>query len=275
MKTNIIISFIFVYVFLFASQINACVGARPLGMGGAFVAVADDINSVYWNPAGLANIKNKVLTLTLDTDKYDDGTWKYSYPYFFAAGIGNDKNCWAISYIKVSEDVENPYRGKALLYAAYGQRMDDKLSLGFEAGVRDVNDPSFDLSVTPEAYVTHIPIFYALGMLYKFNDYIDLGLLIQAPINFRPGIAFKLTDRLILSYDIYDAFNTMGLLMNMWGIEYRVLDYLSLRVGRYDVYYTLGFGVNYDYLSLDWFSWQEEENTNQMWHHGVALTVNF
>ena len=67
----------------------------------------------------------------------------------------------------------------------------------------------------------------------------------------------------------------MGLLMNMWGIEYRLLDYLSLRVGRYDVYYTLGFGVNYDYLSLDWFSWQEKENTNQMWHHGVALTINF
>lgn len=30
------------------------VGARALGMGGAFVAVADDASATYWNPAGLA-----------------------------------------------------------------------------------------------------------------------------------------------------------------------------------------------------------------------------
>src|SRR5213083_1097212 len=29
------------------------VGARALGMGGAFVAVADDATAPYWNPAGL------------------------------------------------------------------------------------------------------------------------------------------------------------------------------------------------------------------------------
>jgi hypothetical protein len=29
---------------------------RPLGMGGAFVAVADDVNAIMYNPAGLAFI---------------------------------------------------------------------------------------------------------------------------------------------------------------------------------------------------------------------------
>ena len=32
-------------------------GARPMGMGGAFVAVADDINSIFWNPAGISQIQ--------------------------------------------------------------------------------------------------------------------------------------------------------------------------------------------------------------------------
>ena len=31
------------------------VGSRALGMGGAFIAVADDPSSVFWNPAGLAS----------------------------------------------------------------------------------------------------------------------------------------------------------------------------------------------------------------------------
>lgn len=34
-------------------------GARALGMGGAFVAVADDPSAMFWNPAGLANIRQR------------------------------------------------------------------------------------------------------------------------------------------------------------------------------------------------------------------------
>jgi hypothetical protein len=36
------------------AQVFESVGTRALGMGGAFVAVADDVTAVYWNPAGLA-----------------------------------------------------------------------------------------------------------------------------------------------------------------------------------------------------------------------------
>lgn len=43
---------------------EAVVGARPLGMGGAFVAVADDANGLLWNPAGLAEVARPELTGT-------------------------------------------------------------------------------------------------------------------------------------------------------------------------------------------------------------------
>ena len=33
------------------------VGARALGMGGAFAGLADDASAAYWNPAGLAYLK--------------------------------------------------------------------------------------------------------------------------------------------------------------------------------------------------------------------------
>ena len=33
------------------------VGARANGMAGAYGAMADDLSSIYWNPAGLADVK--------------------------------------------------------------------------------------------------------------------------------------------------------------------------------------------------------------------------
>ena len=33
------------------------VGARALGMGSAFTAMADDATSAFWNPAGLARLQ--------------------------------------------------------------------------------------------------------------------------------------------------------------------------------------------------------------------------
>jgi hypothetical protein len=39
------------------------VGGKALGMGGAFVGVADDASAGYWNPAGLFQVKGKELLL--------------------------------------------------------------------------------------------------------------------------------------------------------------------------------------------------------------------
>jgi hypothetical protein len=40
------------------------VGSRAVGMGGAFVAVADDITSLYWNPGGLGRLnRNEAILL--------------------------------------------------------------------------------------------------------------------------------------------------------------------------------------------------------------------
>jgi hypothetical protein len=73
---NKIILFLTVFLFSFTS-INAQtvfakyagefmalgVGGRPLGMGGAFTGIANDVTSGYYNPAGLANINYPQLSL--------------------------------------------------------------------------------------------------------------------------------------------------------------------------------------------------------------------
>lgn len=57
------------------------VGGRALALGGAFAAIANDVNSIYWNPAGLSRINYPQMSL-MHTEQFG-GLVNYDY-----AGIG-------------------------------------------------------------------------------------------------------------------------------------------------------------------------------------------
>ncbi|HUU29563.1 MAG TPA: PorV/PorQ family protein [archaeon] len=63
------------------------VGARGIAMGSAYSAVADDISSIWWNPAGLGFLQNRELMLTV-VDYSLDITYSYGA---FASPIGDGK----------------------------------------------------------------------------------------------------------------------------------------------------------------------------------------
>jgi hypothetical protein len=48
------------------SDLGMGVGARAIGMGGAFVAIADDPSATFWNPAGLTDLKGSQFFLSAD-----------------------------------------------------------------------------------------------------------------------------------------------------------------------------------------------------------------
>ena len=50
------------------------VGARAMSMGGAFVGVADDYSAIYWNPAGLGQIRRMELNLGFSHNRLENNT---------------------------------------------------------------------------------------------------------------------------------------------------------------------------------------------------------
>lgn len=97
MLKRVLISFLIIA--LAAESAFALFGTRPMGMGGAFTAVADDANAPYWNPAGLA--LNPEVSLTGSTMTNNRNTWvgdnvanlKMCYetdlnPFVWIAGVG-------------------------------------------------------------------------------------------------------------------------------------------------------------------------------------------
>jgi hypothetical protein len=65
------------------------VGARAMGMGGAYVAVADDSTATYWNPAGLPGIAN-IEVSAVQQGRQDRalalGTNEVGSEYFYMSG---------------------------------------------------------------------------------------------------------------------------------------------------------------------------------------------
>lgn len=79
------------------------VGARALGMGGAFAAVANDASAVYWNPAGLIQVPQREIAIMHSERfagivKYD---WlSYVHPHQDEARFGT----FGISLIRLGVD---------------------------------------------------------------------------------------------------------------------------------------------------------------------------
>jgi hypothetical protein len=116
-------------------------GARPLGMGGAFVSTVGDINAIYWNPAGISRIYGGEVT-------FNHANWIAETNYDFAAfafdiaGLGTLGA--SVVRFAVPEDEVRTYRfpegdgrrfdaGALAVGLSYARNLTDKFSVGVTA----------------------------------------------------------------------------------------------------------------------------------------------
>jgi opacity protein-like surface antigen len=114
-------------------------GSRALGMGSAFVAVADDQSAMYWNPAGIAGLQGNGII-------FDHTQWiaGLQYNYLGATISIGDYGVVGLNYTSsnISDmdvtTVDNPNGTgetfgvtNAAFGISYGLKLTDKFSIGF------------------------------------------------------------------------------------------------------------------------------------------------
>ena len=198
------------------SVLSIPVGARAIGMGEAYTAMADDVSSLYWNPAGLA-----LLNQSQASFMYNQWLQDLTYSNLAVAtplengGLGASLSYLSYGKIQGYDDSGNPngninaYNGVATLGGAW---LGDIWSLG--ANLKGVQGSLADVKATGFAGDLGATLMYPkevmggtirmgatlrnLGTGLKYIDQID-----PFPRELRVGIAaLEMVDRkLNLSFD--------------------------------------------------------------------------
>ncbi len=275
-----------------AAFLKIGVGARAVGMAGAYTALSDDAYAVYWNPAGLAQPVGKSLVFT--HNEYFEGLNQEYFGFtlpgekigFLRRSILENGNLGlGLNYFYTPKDLErrsglneasvaiSPVEGKFSAYdlafsAAYGFNYSRDLRLG---GAVKLIRQSIDTESGNTAALD-------LGALYDFpwlDRQFTAGFSVQnlgpgvkfnskrfdLPLIFRAGLSHRMYEKgLLVSLDLakpVDNYPSIAL-----GLEHPLSNKLALRAGyRYRQHgnelgtlsgLAAGLGFAYEQFSFDY-----------------------
>lgn len=172
-------------------------GARPNGMGEAFVAVADDATAGWWNAGGLAFMKTRNLAF-MHSKLVPDLVSDVYYEYLGYSSPAGDIGVWSASiiYLTYGESIATDAQGTQLgffdswegaLSASFAMPLGDNLGAGISmkfirVDYAPANFTQDNVDGTGTSFAAD------LGMLYKFQPQrLNLGLSLT---NMGPNIAF-------------------------------------------------------------------------------------
>lgn len=191
-------------------------GTRPLGMGGAFVAVVDDANSIFWNPAGLAQLNEKEISFS----QVKPFSFKVltnnclSYAQKDEKGIGSFGILW--TQIKADFSFDKEVWKQDLYIGSYAKKLTKYLSLGGNLKYYRV-DSNFEYNTGEKADSYAKGYGVDIGILSKISEKISLGMLIQdiystikyetdteekvSPVNIRIGGSYNIDSCKLIAMD--------------------------------------------------------------------------
>lgn len=162
----------------YSATLEPKVGVRPMGMS-AFSAVADDVNAISWNPAGLALMLNQEATMAY-SPVYGDAdiiqsNMAYAYPTDKWGTFGLD-----FSYLNygnmdwrdsLGKDLGSFSRKDHSIYISYGINLVNSLSVGASLGTTSIKMNPMEESANAFGI--------DLGTLYNITSKASLGLYLE------------------------------------------------------------------------------------------------
>ncbi len=179
------------------------VGGRPLGMGGAYVAIANDVTAGYYNPAGLARINYPEITLMHD-ERFGS---LVNYDYAAVAIPYSTDMSFGLSIMRLGVD-GIPDTRNALIDQSTGQP------------ITDINSPSARLDYNSITEFSDQDWAFYFTFAKKYNS------------KFYYGANAKIIYRSIAEYSAYG----IGFDVGAW---YSVTDKFSLGANLQDITTTL------------------------------------
>lgn len=270
-------------------------GSRALGMGRAYVSIADDASALYWNPAALRNVQQaqfQAMYLSLFGD-FADADYIYggfAYPTLGAGTFGAAFLRVGSTFDGYDENSvptgESGYSESELIvsyaFEAESKWLLGSLSTGASVKVDRINVDPFS-STGPGA---------DLGFLWhpSFAHRFSLGVNFQNIVGADQKLdqATESTDRTILLGAGWDQVFSNGMAMRLtaqvdmperadattqFGGEFSFAKYLAVRAGYDDGFVSFGLGVFVSDFSFDYAMITREDEAGNA--HPVTFTARF
>ncbi len=218
-----------------APFLNIAVGPRAIAMGGAFVATADDITSLYWNPAGSANLENNSAMFAY-TNWFANISYNWAGASVNLGSMGTlglslmylDYGKMEVTTLAEQDGTGEMFSAKDMaLGVSYAAKLTDQFSIG--GTVKYINQKIWNSSASS--------VGFDVGVLFLSNIY---GLRIGATItNFGPDMQIDGKD-LFVQHDIDP---------NIFGNNDQIL--AKLKTDEYQLPLTFRVGLAMDLFNND------------------------
>ncbi|HCC47152.1 MAG TPA: hypothetical protein DEQ38_03415 [Elusimicrobia bacterium] len=223
-----------------ASFLKLGSGARAAGLGGAFTAVAGDINAISYNPAGLANLKRSAAGFTR-AELVEGVSYNFlGYSRPAAKGnIGLGVNYLGQSSIEgrgANREATGSFQASdTAINLAYARPVTSRSGLGLNfkyitsriAG-ESANGWAVDAGWQYKTPVKGLGLGFAVQNLGPKMQFLDEGSAL--PLTARAGAGYMLLDNVLLSVDVSRQVNEKKTVFS-FGSEYAVFDTLFMRAG--------------------------------------------